>query len=207
MISSSAKQGRSSPPSVSVGSNSAAFRRAKSANSRPANPLLISTTKKSFFTLPFPLCTTHSLPSLHPPSLTHSPRKTQLRREETEWANKSKQNYLKTHTTDFLSYFPPFFLPSDDRKKTSSLSVSFDVDSSIVRSFALPTCLFTSSTRNQAVLSPPTSLLGCLGTKTNLSVLFCALNAHFPLGTLGGLLEIYSFFSALTPPLPKIVKH
>jgi len=31
----------------------------------------------------------------HPPSL---PPRRKLRREETEWANKSKQNYLKTHT-------------------------------------------------------------------------------------------------------------
>ena len=40
------RKARTFVSSVSVGSNSAAFRRAKSANSRPEFPLLISTTKK-----------------------------------------------------------------------------------------------------------------------------------------------------------------
>ena len=53
------------------------------------------------------------------------------------------------------------------------------------------------------MLSPPTSLAVWEQKPICLSVLFCALNAHFPLGTLGGLLEIYSFFSAL-PLCPKL---
>lgn len=53
------------------------------------------------------------------------------------------------------------------------------------------------------MLSPPTSLAVWEQKPICLSVLFCALNAYFPLGTLGGLLEIYSFFSAL-PLCPKL---
>jgi hypothetical protein len=114
MISSSAKQGRSSPRCQSaVILRLLGGQKVQILGQQPPPDIY---DKKSFFTLPFPLCTTHSLPSLHPPSLTHSPRKTQLRREETEWANKSKQNYLKTHTTDFLSYFPPFFFRTIGKK-------------------------------------------------------------------------------------------
>jgi len=52
--------------------------------------------------LKFRVCTT----SNHPP-----PSQKKTRREETEWANKSKQNYLKTHT---------HCLPSSGLGKSSS---------------------------------------------------------------------------------------
>lgn len=56
------------------------------------------------------------------------------------------------------------------------------------------------------MLSPPTSLFGCLGTKTNLSVCpLLRLKCTFsPWYSWCGLLEIYSFFSALPLSAPKL---
>ena len=152
MISSSAKQGRFD--GVSRGHNSAAFERAgKKCKFSASPPSLWMQEKNSCLTLPFPP---------FPPS------KSEVRREETEWADKSKQNYLKTHIikthtatpvrlSTFLScgtlppLFPSFFRATGENK------TAFDFDSSIVRSH-FSTLHSTSSTRNLAVLSPPTSL-------------------------------------------------
>ena len=93
-------------------------------------------------------------------------KKTQLRREETEWANKSKQNYLKTH----IYTLPPSFLPSfvlsflPDRKKLQTLeflstliSPSFNSSSQLVS----PLWCFIHE-KPSCVIS--TYLFGCLGS-------------------------------------------
>ena len=86
------------------------------------------------------------LPLPHTPEVNTTARRNRM--------GQQKQTKLPKNTHYFLLF--PTFLPF--RKKTASFSVSFDIDSSIIRAPNLSLHSETSSTRNQAVLSPPTSL-------------------------------------------------
>ena len=120
---------------------------------------------------------------------------------------RQKQTKLpkNTHTTHFLSYFPPFFLRAMIGKKTLPFRfLSTLIPPSFVRSRSqLVSSLHPRETKLCYLHLP----LWLFGNKNQSVCPFCALNAHFPLwylGILGGLLEIYSFFS-VHPLCPKLL--